>query len=167
MFSIKATDLHWMEGTDSAKDLCLHGKVTVIIGNETLEYDPTSVSAAALSLLKSIKQDHRINESIQMLPCCGFFMIANEDLTSVDILGCPNGVDWSVLHENGAVVLLTEAGERAVVPVDVYQTIVFAFADKIEAFYRAAEKKVLPKDVFERNGYIAFWNEWKALRYGI
>ncbi len=102
-----------------------------------------------------------------MLPCCGFFMIANEELSKVDICGCPNGVDWSVLHENGNVVLVTEAGERTEILFDEYKTTVFAFADQVEAFYNAAADKKLPKDEFDRSGYIAFWNEWKAIRYGI
>ena len=167
MFSIKVSDLHWMDGADQTEDLCLHGHVTAIIGDEILEYDEATVSSTALYLLKSIKEDHKIYESNQMLPCCGFFMIANESLTGVDICGCPNGVDWSVLHENDTAVLITETEKKTVIPIDKYREAVFAFADIIESFYKNSEDKSLPKDEFTRNGYIAFWNEWKALRYEI
>ena len=167
MFSISVSNLHWMERIDPAEDLCLHGNAKAIIGHEVLEYDNATVSSTALYLLKSLKEDHKIYESNQMLPCCGFFMIANEELSKVDICGCPNGVDWSVLHENGNVVLVTEAGERTEILFDEYKTTVFAFADQVEAFYNAAADKKLPEDEFDRNGYIAFWNEWKAIRYGI
>lgn len=165
MFSIKVSNLHWMDGVEPIEDLCLHGNVTVTIGNELLKYDPATVSSTALYLLKSIKEDHKIYESNQMLPCCGFFMIANETLSKVDICGCPNGVDWSVLHENNDVVLITEMGKRTVIPIDEYKKTVFAFADLIESFYKSSEDKTIPKDEFDRNGYIAFWNEWNALRY--
>jgi len=166
MFSIDATDLHWMDGVPAKEDRCLHGHATARIGTETFQYDAT-VSATALYLLKSLKKDHKIYESNQMLPCCGFFMIANEDLSSVDICGCPNGIDWSVLHEGDTVVLVTAAGNTVRIPWEDYRATVFAFADKIEAFYKKSEPKAIPHDAFEEDGYQAFWNEWRAIRYGI
>lgn len=165
MFEIKASNLHWMEGTEPTEDLCLHGKATAIIGDEILQYDDATVSATALYLLKSIKEDHKLYESNQMLPCCGFFLIADESLSKVDICGCPNGVDWSVIHEKDCVVLITEAGTGTVIPIEEYKQAVFAFADLIESFYNISEMKKLPENEFDRNGYIAFWNEWKSLRY--
>ena len=167
MFSIEVSNLHWMDGVKQAEDLCLHGDTIAVIGDEVLKYDDATVSSTALYLLKSIKENHKIYESNQMLPCCGFFMIANETLSKVDICGCPNGVDWSVLHENDDVILITETGKRTVIPIDEYRKTVFAFADLIESFYNNAKDKIIPEDEFDRNGYVAFWNEWKALRYEI
>ena len=66
MFSIDATDLHWMDGVPAKEDRCLHGHATARIGTETFKYDAT-VSATALYLLKSLKKDHKIYESNQML----------------------------------------------------------------------------------------------------
>ena len=39
-------------------------------------------------------------------------MLANDDLGSVYIYGCPNGLDWSVIHENGRIKLVTESGKE-------------------------------------------------------
>lgn len=167
MFDIRVSNLHWLEGVESSEDLCLHGNAKAIIGDEILQYDEATVSSTALYLLKSIKEDHKINEGNQMLPCCGFFLIANESLSKVDICGCPNGVDWSVIHEKDNVVLITKAGKRTVIPIEEYRKTVFAFADLIESFYKDSDVKKMPEDEFNRNGYIAFWNEWKALRYEI
>lgn len=164
MFSISVSDLHWLEGVNEAEDLCLHGYVVVTIGDECFEYEAT-VSSTALYLLKSLEEDHRIYESNQMLPCCGFCMIANDDLSKVDICGCPNGVDWSVLHEEDEVVLITESGKATRIPRNEYQKTVFSFADEVESFYRKSIPKSVPKEEFARNGYIAFWNEWKSIRY--
>ena len=164
MFKINATSLHWMEGAPPETDLCLHGHAVAVIGDEILEYDAT-VSATALYLLKTLKKEHRMGEGEnQMLPCCGFCMIPDDTLSSVEIMGCPNGVDFSVLHENGQIVLVTESGKRTVVSAEAYREAVFAFADHIEAFYRNSAEKILPEDIFERNGYVAFLNEWKRLR---
>ena len=164
MFSIDAVNLRWLEGTKEVEDLCLHGKAMAQIGDEHFEFEAT-VSSTALYLLKSLTEDHVMGQSNQMLPCCGFFMIANEDLSSVEICGCNNGIDWSVLHENNSVVLVTELGNKVKIPIDEYRRIVFAFADKIENFYKNSKEKSLPKDEFDRNGYIAFLNEWRARRY--
>ena len=160
VFQIEATDLAWINGAkDDPSDLCLHGHAAARIGDRILTYDAT-VSATALYLLKTVTEDHIINESNQMLPCCGFFLIPNGDLTEVSIVGCPNGIDWSVIHEDGAVKLILEDGREEAVPIGAYAAEVCRFADKIESFYSSCTPKALPKDEFDRNGYIAFWNEW-------
>ena len=164
MFSIDAVDLHWLEGSKEEEDLCLHGKAIAQIGDEHFEYD-AAVSSTALYLLKSLTEDHVMGKSNQLLPCCGFSMFPNGDLTEVEICGCQNGIDWSVLHEDGYVVLITESGKKTEISIEEYKQTVFAFADKIENFYKESKEKDLPNDELDRNGYIAFLNEWKARRY--
>ena len=159
MFLINVTNMHWLEGVDETEDLCLHGHVCVQIGNELLEYD-TTVSATALYLLKTLTEDHRAGEGLQMLPCCGSFLVPNEDLSSVEIIGCSNGIDFTVLHEGNAVTLITESGNTVHVAVEDYRKTVLAFARTISDFYGASRRKTLPPDEFERNGYIALMNEW-------
>lgn len=111
-FSINATDLKWINGSkDDPKDLCLHGHAIAVIGNRKLEYDAT-ISATALYLLKSLTEDHIIYKDNQMLPCCGFSYIPNEKLDNVTILGCPNGIDWSIIHDGETVVLELEDGTK-------------------------------------------------------
>lgn len=87
-FEIDIKALCWInESKDDPDDLCLHGDVSVKIGNELFTYYAT-VSSTALYLLKSLTENHIIGQENQMLPCCGFTMLANEDLTNVDIIGC-------------------------------------------------------------------------------
>ena len=163
-FKIDATDFVWINGEqDDPEDRCLHGHAAAVIGGRTLEYDCT-VSAAALYLLKTLTEDHVRGKDNQLLPCCGFFLIANDDLTNVSIVGCDSGVDWSVLHEGDQVRLVLEDGTQEVVALEDYRDEVFRFADKVEAFYRACTPKKLPEDEFDRNGYLAFWNEWRRRR---
>lgn len=160
-FEIEIKKLWWIgDKEDNPEDLCLHGHVIVKIGNEILEYDHATVSATGLYLLKSITEDHIIYKENQMLPCCGFFMIPNDDLTSVDICGCPNGIDWSVIHEGKHVRIVTESGNETLVDLAEYSMTVYKFADYIEEYYNNCAPKIFPKDEFDRNGYIAFWNEW-------
>lgn len=94
MFRIDVDHLGWLDSMkDNGEDLCLHGHVVAYIGKKRLEYEATTVSATALYLLKSLTEDHIIHQDIQMLPCCGHTLIADDKLEHVEIFGCPNGVD--------------------------------------------------------------------------
>ena len=163
-FKVAAKDFMWIDDSrDDPNDLCLHGTANVTIGREQFEFGAT-VSTAALYMLKSVTEDHLGNDLIQMLSCCGHFMIANEDLTEVSITGCGMGIDWKVIHLGNQVKLITESGCETMIPLEEYKAEVFDFADKVEAYYNICSPKILPEDPFERNGYIAFWNEWHRRR---
>lgn len=161
IFKITADDLQWIGGAvDDPQDLCLHGHVTVQIGDTFLE-DHGTVSATALSLLKTLTEDKTISDyDIQMIPCCGNTLLANDDLTEVTIIGCDTGTNWSTIHEGDFVRLILPSGQEEVVSLSAYRNEVLRFADKVERFYNACTPKEIPKNEFERNGYIAFWNEW-------
>ena len=166
-FRIDAENLCWIkdDGNDDPDDFCLHGRATAKIGDEFFEYDAT-VSATALYLLRTLRENHILHECEHMLPCCGHTMISNEDCSSVDICGCPNGVDWSVMHEHNMIKLVTETGAETLIDIDAYTDEVFSFADKIEVFYKnSLQKNLAELDDFSRNGYTAFWNEWRRRRY--
>ncbi len=163
-FLIDATDLCWIDGSaDNADDLCLHGHAIVYIGNERLEFDAT-VSATALYLLKTLTEEHIIHKDNQMLPCCGHLYVPDDNLQNVTIIGCNNGVDWTVKHSGRDVILILESGTEITIPLEEYRQEVYKLADKIEDFYKLCSPKNVPSDEFERNGYIAFWNEWHRRR---
>lgn len=161
MFKMEVNRFSWICGPeDDPEDLCLHGHVTVQIAKTVMEYDGT-VSATALYLLKTLTEDKVMSEYIiQMVPCCGYFLISNNDLSEVTISGCDNGLDWSVVHENGGVRLTLPSGEEEWVSLRDYRSEVIRFADKVEAYYKSCQPKHIPDAEFERNGYLAFWNEW-------
>src|SRR5699024_6157336 len=107
-FKIDVEKLYWIDGKDDdPEDLCLHGDIVVTIGEEIIDYSCT-VSAAALRMLRTLSRDHLPTIGEQMLPCCGHTMIANETLDEVDIIGCDDGIDWTVIHENSMVKIITE-----------------------------------------------------------
>lgn len=163
LFEIDAEKLQWINGeSEDQDDLCLHGEAVCKIGEEIFVYNAT-VSATALYLLKTLTEDHIIYQENQMLPCCGHCMVPNDELTKVDILGCCNGIDWSVLHEGDKIKMITEKENVIVMDLEEYRKKVFAFADKIENFYNSCKPKNLPNE-FEKNCYIAFWNEWHRRR---
>lgn len=165
MFTINIEKLHWISGNeDDPRDLCLHGVVSVNIGKEFFK-ESCTVSATALYLLRSVKENHITEElegESQMLPCCGI-LVSDEDNTSVIIVNCLNGVDWTVIHNDNLVNITTESGTEAIVNIEDYKKTVFEFADKIENFYKKSSPKIFEDD-FNKNAYIAFWNEWKKFR---
>ena len=162
VFKIKADHFEWIGGAaDEPKDLCLHGHVTVQFGDTILE-DHGTVSATALYLLKTLSENKIMAPyDIQMIPCCGHFLIANKELTNVMISGCDKGTDWSTIHEDNTVRLLLPSGQEEVVTLREYQYAVLDFAKSVKQFYDACTPKEIPEDAFDRNGYIAFWNEWQ------
>lgn len=163
-FHIDAAELHWIDGSaDAPEDLCLHGHAVACIDGRRLEYDCT-VSAAALVLLKTLTEDHRIHEGLQMLPCCGHFCIPDAKLENVTIIGCDSGINWTVKHEGNYVVLQLEDGTETTVPSEEYRREVYRFADKIERFCKSCSPKKPSEDPFEQEAYTAFWNEWHRRR---
>ena len=175
MFSIRATRYWWIrdDGRDDPDDRCLHGHVVVRIGKTVLEDDCT-VSSTGLFLLRTLTEDHvpldgYSEDGNQMLPCCGFFMVADDDLQSVTLDGCPNGTDWNVRHAGDGVLLETDGEEAEQVSLADYRREVYRFCDGVEAYYRACQSKRFQDgdgmDDFNRRGYTAFWNEWRRRRY--
>ena len=162
VFKIKADKFEWIGGAaDDPQDRCLHGHVKVQFGDTVLE-DIGTVSATALYLLKTLTEDKVMaHHDIQMIPCCGHFLIANNELTEVQISGCDTGTDWSTIHEGNSVRLILPSGQEEVVTLREYQYEVLDFAKSVKKFYDACTPKEIPEDEFDRNGYIAFWNEWQ------
>lgn len=160
-FSILYEDFGWINGDkDAPEDLCLHGMVHVLIGAEGFAY-PCCASASALRMLKTLTEDHEVtNTGEQMLPCCGHFMLAGEARDIVYIFGCDNGIDWTVQHEDGGVRLITATGRQVLIDKMLYRKEVLRFVDAVEAFYKSCSPKILPESEIDRDGYLAFWNEW-------
>ena len=165
IFKIDVDNMYWIGGAaDDPNDLCLHGDVRVQIGDTLLE-DSGTVSSTALYLLKTLTQDKIMSEfDIQMIPCCGHSLFANNNLTEVTVSGCDKGTDWTTLHSGEFIKLILPNGKETTVSLADYAKEVFAFVDKVEAFYNTCSPKILPNNEFDRNGYIAFWNEWHRRR---
>lgn len=164
MFSIELTKFYWIDDSvDDVDDLCLHGDIVVNIGNDYIRTSCT-VSATALYLLKSLTENHTIHEGDQMLPCCGHFYILSNTNDTVDIIGCSNGIDWTVTHIGDSVRLTNEQRVETLIQIGTYKKVVYDFADTVQSTYEKCSPKKVPKNEFEKKGYIAFWNEWARRR---
>ncbi|MBR0124585.1 MAG: hypothetical protein IJM03_04485, partial [Treponema sp.] len=172
-FKIDVDSFYWIDSDDAnTGDLCLHGHVRVQIGSYQSE-DYGTVSASALYLLKTLSRNHIPESEIQLVPCCGHSMFAISSLESnpeaeddygelCEILGCPNGLDWTVKHEGDFVRLISDSGQTVCLPFEEYKAEIFAFSNKVKAFYDSS----LPRDVsnydaVDIEGFKAFCAEWK------
>ncbi|MEM1205814.1 MAG: hypothetical protein AAGN66_21470 [Acidobacteriota bacterium] len=161
--------MHWLDGMDEEKDLCAHGVVTVAIGGVTLA-DPADgeqcVSAAALHLLRTLESDHTPESPVgeHLVPHCGHGLYEGPTPDAdVVIVGCSSGVDWQVVHGEGAVTLRNAGGAEAQVSLASWGDAVCAFSDRVEAFYKSSSPKV-PDDDVEAAGFEAFRREWRRRR---
>lgn len=167
-FEIRLLTINWLQNTDEEKDLCAHGKVFVRIENEVLsdlENQEWTVSSTALYLMRTISEDYEIgNYASQLVPCCGFCFIKDKQSNRVVILGCPNGIDWTIHHVGNTVVHTSVNGETAKITQDTYKRQVLDFVNEVESFYRISKPKELPSDKEDIEAYQLFWNEWKELK---
>jgi hypothetical protein len=163
--------IHWLSHAAEQSDLCAHGEVTVQIGSQKLASPADGdwcVSAAALYLLRTLTTDHTPEHPVgeHLIPHCGHTMFVENGSDDVLILGCPQGVNWDVIHQSGQVLLRTTQGTEERLRRHEWQQAVLAFADAVEHFYAHSLPKV-PADTDEAAAYAVFLAEWKRRRQAI
>ncbi len=163
MIELKGSDLHFKNNDTS--DLCVHGEVFFKVEDSvisTAEDHEWCVSASALRFLRTLYGNHFHGAEQHMIPCCGHFMIASEDKKTVNIIGCPNGIDFDVIHEKGSVIIRSKDGQLGCCLYNEYKSAVLGFAKQIVDFYKSSPKRT-PEDDFSRDGFEAFKNEFYTL----
>lgn len=169
-FEIKILKQHWIndDGIYDKADLCSHGELFIKIGTEILADSNSgswSLSATGLYLLRTLKMDYNIEDFGNFLvPCCGHFLIPDDEKNYVTISGCNSGVDWNIKHINGNVHFTSLKGTEGILTFDQYKNMILDFTDKIELFYGNPNEKEVPNDEFDQNGFKQFWAEWKELK---
>ena len=161
-----ATDLHFLGDTqkDQVYDYCVHGKVVFKIDGCNLSNDDSDwcVSASAYRFLHSLFENHFLGAEEQLIPCCGHFIIPSQDKTSVTIIGCSNGIDFDILHENHNIIIRTQDGTTYTVTFEDYKAAVLSYAKQIKDFYHQNPPRQF-EDKFDQVGFSAFCNEWYSL----
>lgn len=166
MLRLYAEDLHYLGETEKERqrDCCVHGRIVFSVGDTVIEGDGEwCAGASALRFLRSVSSDHFSGAEEHMIPCCGHFMIPADGGKAVAVVGCSNGVDFDVIHENGRVTLRTGDGGVFSVPFSEYREAVLFLAEQIEGFMRDAPARIVD-DPFDKAGYEAFQTEWHALK---
>ena len=166
MLRLYAEDLHYLGETEKERqrDCCVHGRVVFSVGDTVIAGDGEwCAGASALRFLRSVSSDHFSGAEEHMIPCCGHFMIPADGGKAVAVVGCSNGVDFDVIHENGRVTLRTGVGGVFSIPFSEYREAVLFLAEQIEGFMRDTPARIVD-DPFDKAGYEAFQTEWHALK---
>lgn len=173
-FLVDVNNLHWKTPIneppwennclDNPYDLCLHGDVTVSIGNEVLK-EELALNASSLYLLRTLTKDHVIDieNPDPIMPCCGHSLNAIELMEDVLIVGCPNGLDFSIEHKDNKVRITTESRKSILILFEEYKQVVYRFADEVKLAYEKSLPKII-EDKYDRAGYELFWKEWNRRR---
>lgn len=169
-FTLYIKKLFWLIEDRPEVDLCAHALLKIMIGNEIIADDNDdsggwTVSASALFFLRTLKRNHTTTNPLcdALIPCCGHFMIFQEDMNEVIIPNCLNGFDWEVVHQQDKVVLRTRKN-TVKIDFEVYKQTVLHFVDQVEFFYQSSAPKLLPDEEYEVTAYQKFWEEWYRLR---
>ena len=165
LFAIEVAEMCWLEGMPEEQDLCAHGIVRIHMGESVLE-DEVSMSAAALHLLRTVRDDHEPDEMAKLFPTDGFCWTPASAAYPYPIYlgGCPNGgIDGTVTHEDDVVCIALEGLPEVRVPLADYRAEVFRFADAVEGLFAASKPKIVT-DTLDKLWYPAFWEEWRGYR---
>ena len=172
-FAIEIIEQHWLESTEQegiSYDLCSHGSIRLMIGNQPIapEDNDYGISESALAMLRSVYADHTPEKPLaerMVFHGCGAMLM----------MGCPIGLDWSVRHEGdtvriGDVVRYDTTYESKAVrfpelsvllSTSEYKRQVAQFATGAKEFFAGSTKKF--DEDWEKQKYDAFWVEFDQL----
>jgi hypothetical protein len=168
MITLVAHDLCWInDATEDPQDQCAHGTVEFRVNDTTFvkpEDGQWTVSGAALFLLRTLSHDHtatvRVTDSNFLFPCCANTAWPDDGEFSTLCVGCNTGIDIEITHQEGAVRLTSPAGTE-VVSENQWRLAVLGFAEQVLDFYKRCAPKADLDDDHDRQGWTAFWQEWK------
>ena len=168
---LRALELGWIKGReDDPADQCAHGKILFQVGNIIFvrpEDGIWTVSAAGLFLLRTLEHDHTAENPVSefnfLIPHCGNDAWKNKGSRfNVVCMGCNQGRNPEVIHRHNKILVRTEQ-EQSVSFQD-WKESVFAFADEVRGFYDESSPEVVPDPEALREGWTAFWQEWRSRR---
>lgn len=169
MIELEVLDFQWVKGTeDDPLDHCAHGRVNFRI-NATRFVEPDdgiwTASASALYLLRTLTENSTSENSVAegnfMFPCCAFCVWPIEHRFEVVTLGCPNGIDVEIIHQGKMVIVQSSVGSE-IVQSSEWTAAVLDFVESVQEFYSASSPKEEIDDEYDRQGWEAFWEEWKV-----
>ena len=162
-FELEITSQGWLDVPNAERDdLCSHGDIRLVIGGPVVAAGDGSgdytISTSALALLRTLESDHSARAPVvptALVMHCGM----------LDMVSCPEGIDWSVSHRDGRVLLAdvvkneTERfpGSTADLSEDEYRRAIVAFAEAAKEPFAAVEKSL---DESTRAEFETFWREY-------
>ena len=161
MIRLQADNFHWI--TDPPEfDYCIHGSIYLEINGHVFSDGKDhewTISGTALAFLKSLDQNHEVNEN-QLIPCCARPMYVSEE--EYLLVGCPNGINWSISTNGGTVEHRLNENTSFEVKYDNWKSVVVTFAKQILEFYRSSPEREF-SDREYRRAFRLFYKELESL----
>ncbi|MBO5224167.1 MAG: hypothetical protein J6C23_06630 [Clostridia bacterium] len=161
-----ALNLYFLGDTQKEReyDYCAHGKIVFKIDGHNLSNEVSywCASVSAYRFLRSIFENHFIGAEEQMIPCCGHFLIPSHGGSGVIISGCPNGIDFDVIHKDNDVIIRTQSGVEYTVTFEDYKATVLSYVKQIQDFYLQNPPRQF-ENKFDQDGFSAFCCDWHSL----
>ncbi len=169
-FHIQILEQSWLGNEPPQFDLCSHGRLLLEVDGQVIldGREIYGISETALALLRTLDHDHTPRHSLAeklIFHGCG----------TVLMMGCPVGVDWTVIHEDDQVQLsqfrrwdLPDEqhpqefpGLAVTLSFKEYQDQVLALAAQVLEFFKGESKQFF--DIQDQVAYERFWSEFEML----
>ncbi len=170
-FRIEILEQSWLGNEPPQFDLCSHGRLCLEVDGQVIldGREIYGISETALALLRTLDHDHTSLQSLAeklVFHGCG----------TVLMMGCPIGVDWTVIHENDQVHLSQFRrwdspdeqhpqefpGLAVTLSLKEYQNQVLVIAALVLEFFKGESKQFF--DMQDQLAYERFWSEFE-MRY--
>jgi hypothetical protein len=167
-FHIEILEQSWLGNEPPQFDLCSHGRLSLEVEGQVIldGREFYGISETALALLRTLDHDHTLLQSLAeklIFHGCG----------TVLMMGCPIGVDWTVIHENDRVQLSQFRrwdspdeqhpqefpGLSVTLSFKEYKNQVMAMAAQVREFFQGEFKQFF--DVQDQLAYERFWSEFE------
>lgn len=169
MIELYSPNMHFLGDDDNIRsnDLCVHGNVYLningfVISDIIKEQSDYCVSASALRFLRSLFNGHKSGNEEHLIPCCGHMMVPSQDGKTVEIIGCPNGIDFDITIDVNKVLINLKDNTELQLDYAEYRNAVLKFAKQVGQFYESSPKRDYFSD-YEKQGFMAFMNEYRSL----
>ena len=164
MIRLEPRNVHWLGDKDHAPwDKCAHGQVFMEIDGVVLVEegeDDWNLSAGALHLLRTLEKSHSFESPLfeNLIPCCGHGMYKIDEETGLVIIGCPNGINFQVIHTDDGVNIVKDGHPRTI-NMESWRWAVVRFSEAVKSFYDSSDPKVMDDEI-ESEGFNQFMKEW-------
>ena len=170
-FILEIVEQTWLGNEPPQFDLCSHGRLWLEVDGQIIldGREIYGISESVLALLRTLDYDHTSQQPLVeklIFHGCGLVLM----------MGCPIGVNWSVVHQDEKVILSNFKrwdspdeqhpqefpGLEVVLSFKDYQQQVLAMAAKVRDFFKSETKQFF--DTQDQVAYERFWSEFE-MRY--
>ncbi len=167
-FHIQILEQSWLGNEPPPFDLCSHGRLLLEVDGQVIldGREIYGVSETALALLRTLDHDHTPLQPLAeklIFHGCG----------TVLMMGCPIGVDWTVIHEDNLVQLSQFTrwdspdehhpqqfpGLAVTLSFKEYQNQILTLAAQVLDFFKGESKQFF--DMQDQLAYERFWSEFE------